>query len=138
MFQREPAIVTIEPAGELAPSPSTTALETTETPAIGAIDQELPSRFQDVASCFLSTFVTIFLAELGDKTQIATLLMSAQSHKPTIVFFGAATALIATSLVGVLLGRWLSRILTPRTLERLTGGILAVVSILLFIDVAGA
>ncbi|MBE9028422.1 TMEM165/GDT1 family protein [filamentous cyanobacterium LEGE 11480] len=94
--------------------------------------------FRDVMSCFLSTFVTIFLAEIGDKTQIATLLMSAQSHKPLTVFIGAATALIATSLVGVLLGRWLSKVLTPRTLERVTGVILAVVSVLLFIDVAGA
>jgi Ca2+/H+ antiporter, TMEM165/GDT1 family len=90
-----------------------------------------------VLSCFFSTFVTIFLAELGDKTQLATLLMSAQSHNPWTVFAGAATALVATSLVGVLLGRWLSKVLQPRTLERVTGIILAVVSVLLFIDVAG-
>jgi Ca2+/H+ antiporter, TMEM165/GDT1 family len=90
-----------------------------------------------VLSCFLSTFVTIFLAEVGDKTQLATLLMSAQSHKPWTVFAGAATALVATSLVGVLLGRWLSTVLQPRTLERVTGVILAVVAVLLFIDVAG-
>jgi Ca2+/H+ antiporter, TMEM165/GDT1 family len=88
-------------------------------------------------SCFLSTFVTIFLAELGDKTQLATLLMSAQSHKPWTVFAGAATALVATSLVGVLLGRWLGTVLSPKTLERTTGIILAIVAVLLFIDVAG-
>jgi Ca2+/H+ antiporter, TMEM165/GDT1 family len=97
-----------------------------------------PNEFRDVMSCFLSTFVTIFLAEIGDKTQVATLLMSAQSHKPLTVFVGAATALVATSLVGVLLGRWLSMVLQPRTLERVTGIILAVVAVLLLIDVAGA
>jgi Ca2+/H+ antiporter, TMEM165/GDT1 family len=97
-----------------------------------------PTSVQDWLSCFLSTFVTIFLAEIGDKTQVATLLMSAQSHKPLTVFVGAATALIATSLVGVLLGRWLSTVLQPRTLERVTGIILAVVAVLLLIDVAGA
>jgi Ca2+/H+ antiporter, TMEM165/GDT1 family len=96
-----------------------------------------PTSFQDVMSCFLSTFVTIFLAEIGDKTQVATLLMSAQSHKPMTVFVGAATALVATSLVGVLLGRWLSTVLQPRTLERVTGIILAVVAVLLLIDVVG-
>ncbi|WP_199306955.1 TMEM165/GDT1 family protein [Alkalinema sp. FACHB-956] len=90
-----------------------------------------------VFNCFLSTFVTIFLAELGDKTQVATLLMSAQSHQPWVVFAGAASALIATSLVGVLIGRWLTKRLTPRTLELATGGILAVVATLLFIDIAG-
>jgi Ca2+/H+ antiporter, TMEM165/GDT1 family len=96
-----------------------------------------PASFQDVLSCFLSTFVTIFLAEIGDKTQVATLLLSAQSHNPMTVFVGAATALVATSLVGVLLGRWLSKVLQPRTLERVTGIILAIVAVLLLIDVVG-
>ncbi|MEB3295502.1 MAG: TMEM165/GDT1 family protein [Synechococcales bacterium] len=88
-------------------------------------------------SCFLSTFATIFLAELGDKTQVATLLMSAQSHQPWVVFVGAATALVGTSLLGVLIGRWLTRLLKPRTLEIATGLILAVVSMLLFLDITG-
>jgi Ca2+/H+ antiporter, TMEM165/GDT1 family len=96
-----------------------------------------PASLQDVLSCFLSTFVTIFLAEIGDKTQVATLLLSAQSHNPLTVFVGAATALVATSLVGVLLGRWLSKVLQPRTLERVTGIILAIVAVLLLIDVVG-
>ena len=51
---------------------------------------------------------------MGDKTQLATLLLSAQSSSPWIVFVGAALALIATSLVGVLLGYWLSKRLTPK------------------------
>lgn len=92
--------------------------------------------FRDVLNCFVSTFVTIFLAELGDKTQLATLLMSAQSHRPWMVFLGAATALVATSLVGVLLGRWLTTVLSPRTLERVTGVILAIVAVGLIIDVS--
>ena len=44
----------------------------------------------------------MFVAELGDKTQLATLLLSAQSGSPVLVFIGAALALIASSLVGVL------------------------------------
>jgi Ca2+/H+ antiporter, TMEM165/GDT1 family len=95
-----------------------------------------PNATNTIWGCFLSTFVTIFLAELGDKTQLATLLMSAQSHDPWTVFAGAATALVATSLVGVLLGQWLGKVLSPRTLERTTGVILAIVSVLLFIDIA--
>lgn len=87
--------------------------------------------------CFVSTFVTIFLAELGDKTQVATLLLSAQSHEPWVVFGGAAAALVSTSLVGVLLGQWLAKFLTPKTLEIATGSILAIVAVLLIIDVAG-
>ncbi len=69
----------------------------------------------------LSTFTTVFLAELGDKTQLATLLLSAQSGEPWLVFIGAAMALICSSLVGVLVGRWLSTILAPERLEQMAG-----------------
>jgi putative Ca2+/H+ antiporter (TMEM165/GDT1 family) len=70
---------------------------------------------------FLTTFTTVFLAELGDKTQLAALLLSAESGRPVLVFVGASLALISSSLVGVLLGRWLSRVLPPQQLERLAG-----------------
>ncbi len=70
---------------------------------------------------FGSTAVTIFLAELGDKTQITTLLMTAQSHNPWVVFAGAGSALICTSLLGVLLGRWLATRLDRKTLDRSAG-----------------
>jgi Ca2+/H+ antiporter, TMEM165/GDT1 family len=88
-----------------------------------------------VWSTFFSTFITIFLAEMGDKTQLATLLLSAQSKSPWIVFLGAGTALIATSLVGVLLGRYLAKVLSPRTLDIAAGMLLMVISILLLGDV---
>lgn len=76
---------------------------------------------------FSSTFVTIFFAEMGDKTQLATLLISAESQSPWIVFAGSAAALITTSLVGVLIGWWIARRLSPQTLN------LAVALLMLFI-----
>ena len=76
---------------------------------------------------FSSTFITIFLAEMGDKTQLVTLLMSAESQAPLLVFIGSALALIATSLIGVSIGYWLSKKLTPETLD------LSVAILLLFI-----
>ncbi len=84
---------------------------------------------------FLTAFVTIFLAELGDKTQLATLLMAAESKSPWVVFAGAASALVATSLVGVLLGRWLANRLSPQTLQTATGASLILISVLLLWDV---
>lgn len=66
---------------------------------------------------FSSTFITIFLAEMGDKTQLVTLLMSAESQAPWSVFIGSALALIATSLIGVSIGYWLSKKLAPETLD---------------------
>ena len=68
-----------------------------------------------------STFGTVFIAELGDKTQLATLLLSAQSGSPRLVFVGAALALICSSLVGVLLGQWLARMLPPGRIEQMAG-----------------
>ena len=55
-------------------------------------------------SIFLTSFTTIFIAELGDKTQLATLTLSGSSKKPLAVFLGSASALILASLVGVLAG----------------------------------
>jgi Ca2+/H+ antiporter, TMEM165/GDT1 family len=88
-----------------------------------------------VWTTFFSTFITIFFAEMGDKTQLATLLLSAQSGSPWVVFIGSSAALIATSLVGVLLGRYLAKVLTPETLDIAAGMLLMVISILLLGDV---
>ncbi len=88
-----------------------------------------------VWATFFSTFITIFLAEMGDKTQLATLLLSAQSGSPWIVFIGSGAALIATSLVGVLLGRYLAKVLSPETLDIAAGMLLMIISILLLGDV---
>ncbi|KST64408.1 TMEM165/GDT1 family protein [Mastigocoleus testarum] len=84
---------------------------------------------------FGTTFVTIFLAEIGDKTQISTLMMSAQSHQPWVVFLGAGVALISTSLLGVALGSWVSSKLSPKTVEKAAGVTLLLVSLMLFGDV---
>jgi putative Ca2+/H+ antiporter (TMEM165/GDT1 family) len=53
---------------------------------------------------FLTTFGVIFLAEMGDKTQLAAMTMAADSKKPWAVFLAAALALTAVSAVGVLVG----------------------------------
>ncbi|MFN5119287.1 MAG: TMEM165/GDT1 family protein [Cyanobacteriota bacterium] len=96
----------------------------------GSEPAEIPGIEPDAASTpaaaswigvFLSTATTVFLAELGDKTQLAALLLSAESGRPGVVFVGASLALICSSLVGVLLGRWLSTVMSPRQLERSAG-----------------
>ena len=84
---------------------------------------------------FSSTFITIFLAEMGDKTQLVTLLMSAESQAPWIVFIGAALALIATSLIGVSIGYWLSKKLTPETLDFSVAILLLIITAWLVSDI---
>ncbi len=57
-----------------------------------------------ILSLLFSTFVTVFVAELGDKTQLATLTISGTSNKPMAVFLGSSLALILASLLGALTG----------------------------------
>ena len=88
--------------------------------------KQISNQANDSATFFsilITSFSTIFLAELGDKTQIATLMLSAQSGKPLIIFIGAALALISTSLLGVLIGRWIANNL-PRQRFTLVSGII--------------
>jgi Ca2+/H+ antiporter, TMEM165/GDT1 family len=111
-------------------NPSSDRADETLTTTLPADNQK-----SGVWTTFFSTFITIFFAEMGDKTQLATLLLSAQSGSPWIVFIGSGAALIATSLVGVLLGRYLAKILSPETLDIAAGMLLMVISILLLGDV---
>ena len=53
---------------------------------------------------FMTTFGVIFLAEMGDKTQLAAMTMAAQTQKPWAVLLGAAIALTAVSAIGVVVG----------------------------------
>ena len=52
----------------------------------------------------LTTFGIIFLAEMGDKTQLAAMTMSAQTKRPWAVFIGSSLALAAVSALGVVVG----------------------------------
>ena len=82
-------------------------------------------------SIFITTFTTIFIAELGDKTQIATLMLSAESGRPIIVFLGSSLALISSSIVGVLVGKWLSKKISPNNFSLFTGALMILISIFL-------
>jgi putative Ca2+/H+ antiporter (TMEM165/GDT1 family) len=98
-------------------------------------DQQQHSVKPNTGKIFVSTFITIFLAEIGDKTQLTTLLMTAESHNPWIVFAGAGSALVLTSFLGVLVGQWLASRISPRTLELAAGSSLLLISVLLFWEV---
>lgn len=69
----------------------------------------------------LTTFATVFLAELGDKTQLATLTFSTSNSSRLSVFVGAASALVATSAIAVLAGEGISRVVSPLWLKRIAG-----------------
>jgi len=66
----------------------------------------------------LTTFATVFVAELGDKTQLAALGLAAKSPSKLAVFIGSATALVATSLIAVVAGGTVARYIPPMYLQR--------------------
>ena len=72
-----------------------------------------------IISLLLSTFLTVFIAELGDKTQLATLTISGTSNKPFAVFLGSSSALVIASLLGALTGGSISNFLPEIFLKSL-------------------
>ena len=64
-----------------------------------------------------STFITVFLAELGDKTQLAIVSISGTTNRPGAVFAGSAAALVLASLVGAAAGGSLSGVIPPDALQ---------------------
>ena len=70
----------------------------------------------------LPVFATVFLAELGDKTQLATVLFAADSkNNPWLVFVAASVALVCAAALGVLAGSFVSRHIDTRMLSIVAG-----------------
>jgi len=70
----------------------------------------------------LVIFATVFLAELGDKTQLATVLFAADKQaSPMLVFLAAAAALVASTAIAVMLGTMAERYLTMIPLKLIAG-----------------
>ena len=99
------------------------------------IDKQENNIEKSFFSVFITTFTTIFIAELGDKTQVATLMLSAESGKPLVVFIGSSIALISSSIVGVLVGKWLSKKITPNKFAFFTGLLMIIISSYLAYDI---
>ncbi len=73
-------------------------------------------------SAFFTIFVSVFLAELGDKTQLATVLFSAENKTPRwLVFLAAAGALVASTALAVGLGTLAEKYLTILPLKLIAG-----------------
>lgn len=70
----------------------------------------------------LTVFATVFIAELGDKTQLATMLFAADREvSKWLVFLGASLALVATSALGVLVGGIISQYISEKQLHYIAG-----------------
>ena len=87
-----------------------------------------------ILSLLFSTFITVFIAELGDKTQLATLTISGTSSKPLAVFLGSASALVFASLLGALAGGSISNFVPEVYLKSIASLTFFIIGIKLLIN----
>jgi putative Ca2+/H+ antiporter (TMEM165/GDT1 family) len=81
-----------------------------------------------------STFGAIFLAELGDKTQLAAVTLAASTRKPVAVFVGASLALVAVSAVGVAVGAGLAEVLPMDIIRKVSAAAFILIGVAMLMD----
>ncbi|MCJ7667498.1 MAG: TMEM165/GDT1 family protein [Anaerolineae bacterium] len=82
---------------------------------------------------FVSAFGLIFLAELGDKTQLAAMVMAARSHSPLAVFLGAMAGFGLLTLIGVAFGSLIMRFVPEAYVRFAAGGLFILFGILILL-----
>jgi putative Ca2+/H+ antiporter (TMEM165/GDT1 family) len=83
---------------------------------------------------FWTTFVALFLAEMGDKTQLAVITLSAQTKSPVAVFLGAALALTLVSFLGIAVGSLLGHYLPEKVLKTIAAIVFILIGVLMLAD----
>lgn len=83
---------------------------------------------------FLSTFALLFVAELGDKTQLAVISMTAKHKTPVWIFAGATLALIAVTALGVLGGEVLTRFIPEVILRKVAAILFVMMGLLMWFE----
>jgi len=81
-----------------------------------------------------TTFVTVFLAEMGDKTQLTTITLSSTTNKPLAVFIGSSVALILATLLGTLAGGSIANLIPAFLLKLLSGIVFLIIGIKLLAE----
>ncbi|WP_413677856.1 TMEM165/GDT1 family protein [Prochlorococcus sp. MIT 0916] len=76
-----------------------------------------------------TTFFTVFLAEMGDKTQLTTITLSSTTNKPLAVFIGSSIALILATLLGALAGGSIANLIPAFLLKLLSGIVFLIIGI---------
>jgi Ca2+/H+ antiporter, TMEM165/GDT1 family len=83
---------------------------------------------------FASTFGVILLAELGDKTQLASIMLAAESRKIWTVFLGASLALITVTLLGVLFAQIITQLVPANLIKKIASAGFILLGVLIFLD----
>ena len=82
-----------------------------------------------ILTLLFTTFVAVFLAEMGDKTQLTTITLSSTTNKPLAVFIGSSLALILATLLGALAGGSIANLIPAFLLKLLSGIVFLVIGI---------
>ena len=85
-------------------------------------------------SIILTTLATLFVAELGDKTQLAVITLAAKHRDPLSVFIGAAIALVLVTAIGAAGGELITRVIPADLLRRVAAGGFVVMGVLMWFD----
>jgi putative Ca2+/H+ antiporter (TMEM165/GDT1 family) len=72
---------------------------------------------------FLTTFGVMFLAEIGDKTQLAVISCATKYRSPWVVFFAASLALVCATAAGTAVGAFLPALIGEKALRFVSGGL---------------
>jgi len=84
---------------------------------------------------FSATFVALFVAELGDKTQLAAISMTSETGKPISVFLGAVAALALVTLIGVAFGSALLQFVPEEYLKKAAAVLFVLIGVLMWFKV---
>ncbi len=82
---------------------------------------------------FLATFGTVFLAEMGDKTQLVAMTMTAESRSPLAVVAGACLALILATVLGVAFGALMSQWVPASVLKKVAAAAFIVIGVVMLL-----
>ena len=85
-------------------------------------------------SIILTTLATLFVAELGDKTQLAVITLAAKHRDPLSVFIGAAIALVLVTAIGAAGGELITRVIPADLLRRVAAVAFVVMGVLMWFD----
>ena len=83
---------------------------------------------------FATTFGTLFIAELGDKTQLACMLMTAKTEKPWTVFAASSLALVLVSFLGVMFAQVICQYVSETVIKKVAGTAFVAMGVLIFFD----
>ena len=82
-----------------------------------------------VLTLLFTTFFTVFLAEMGDKTQLTTITLSSTTNKPLAVFIGSSIALILATLLGALAGGSIANLIPAFILKLISGIVFLIIGL---------